>query len=180
MTARSEARSLACHGRRRPIGFVLLTVFPMCSPNMPTISHLQSVPRHVSMTRPVLRFYRPSTPLATVVDVLLRRSSLYEAELGRYGGSVGGVGGGDATPVRMRRRPGVHGPRQGLVGVRLWVTAGDPCSCVAGERRPQERGTTEAMKTCLEGTKLLQPRRREFEAEHRRGIGSGSARVRQA
>ena len=90
------------------------------------------------------------------------------------------VGGGDATPVRMRRRPGVHGPHQGLVGVRLWVTAGDPCSCVAGERlSPGARhhrsdedvpGGHEIAAAAAEGVRGRTPSR------NRLGIGAGSGK----
>ena len=79
----------------------------------------------------------------------------------------------------MRRRPGAHGPHQGLVGVRLWVTSGDPCSCVAGERRPPGArhhrsdedvpGGHEIAAAAAEGVRGRTPSR------NRVGISAGSA-----
>ena len=95
-------------------------------------------------------------------------SSSEEAEIGRYRGSVGVLVVGGATPAGTQGRPGVHGPHQRLVGVRLWVAAGDPCSCVAGERRPQERGHHRSNEEAPGVRGVAELRRREFEGEHRR------------
>ena len=54
------------------------------------------------------------------------------------------------------------------MGVRLWVAVRVPCSRVAGERRPQERGHHRSNEKAPGVCGVAELRRREFEGEHRR------------